>query len=531
MATAHPSQSASTEASSLLNAFSLPSSSSTKTTVRIYNSSFPNENDDTKTSAESDAATYFGTVLNIMKTCMGTGCLALAYACQQGGIILYIFGLLCIAIWNLLVMCQLIHCLTYLPKCQQQRQLGDRNQHEVEIVHLEDFERIITLSQSKKYECTAGSASLTTDIGCKPPPGTSTMGIVAWYAFGKIGLQTLDCVVVLLFLGIITAYVAAVISFVNDTPFSINRWVNAILTGCVMGAIAIVPHIGYLSSASALGLLVLFSAFVVIAGYGIVGTVIAPTMEDIDPTAPEKYTLALWPTSLGSISHWYGIAVFGYGVVPLTYNFQESMKEPHRMIPATATALACVAISYVILGVGLYAIFPRLTSDVLHELPSAGFLPIMTRWAMVGTIVFTAPLLIVPCAEIIEGRLNGSPTTNTNTTESTTDNKIVPLLLLRAVVRFSVVTVCVMVAVVLPNFVEVLALVGCFCVALVSFCVPPALHLRLIYLAHLAAAPTSPGDTSLHNSTLGINDVIGDVLLLCGGIVTTIVSTICTLRN
>jgi amino acid permease len=462
----------------------------------------------------SFAGSYFGTLLNIMKTCMGTGCLALPYACQQGGIVLFIFGLLLIASWNLVAMHQLIDCLSYLPVRRGHRHRQQKGLN-VSSKSIDGIGSVTVLT-------TSASESLD-----QPPIGTSTMGVVAWYAFGTQGLRILDCVIVVLFVGIITAYVAAVVSFMSDTPFSVNRWFDAIVAGVVMGTFAIVPDIGYLSGASGLGLIILFSAFVVIAGYGMV-SLSTSNVAVSHPASPGDDILVWWPSSLGAVSHWYGIAVFGYGVVPLTYNFQESMNSPEKIIQVSATALTCVALSYFILGVGLYTLFPHLTSDVLHELPKVGIVPIITRCAMVGTILSTGPLLIVPCAEVVRGRLYCG-----KIAEATFEATASPFesLLVRASVRYGVVGLCVVVAIVLPNFVEVLALVGCFCVAFVSFCVPPALHLRLMYLTRIEATRSGSRIEYSIEKSRSYGGEIADVVLLLFGIAATIVSTISTLTN
>ena len=220
--------------------------------------------------------------------------------------------------------------------------------------------------------------------------------------------------------------------------------------------------------------------------------------------------LALWPQSLSGISHWFGIVVFGYGIVPLTYNLQESMKQPDRIVGASALSLLGVAVTYIVMGVGLYALFPHLESDVLHELPSTGLLPIVTRLAMTGTVLVTAPLLIVPCSELLEGKFF---------VDHSSDH--------RAAVRFGVVGVGVVVAVLLPSFVEVLSFVGCFCVATVSFILPPLLHLRLVYLAHVRDKDAAATTRRRLNKT----EVVVDAVLLVWGIVATVISSICTLRN
>ena len=59
-------------------------------------------------------ASFLSTVINMMKTCMGTGCLALAYASQQGGLVLYVLGIVAIAGWNVVTADRLVRCLDLL---------------------------------------------------------------------------------------------------------------------------------------------------------------------------------------------------------------------------------------------------------------------------------------------------------------------------------------------------------------------------------------------------------------------------------
>ena len=378
-------------------------------------------------------ASFLSTVINMMKTCMGTGCLALAYASQQGGLVLYVLGIVAIAGWNVVTADRLVRCL--------------------DLLHV-----------------------VTTQV----PPGASTLSKVAWYAFGPVGLHVVDGMVVCLLIGVLIAYVIAVVSFVGDTPLSYNVPVDAVVTGVAMWGLSLVPDFSYLAQASTLGLIVLAAAFVVIAAYGFADRAASPRLEEMD-------ILELWPDSWIGVSHWFGIVVFGYGIVPLTYNFQESMAEPKRLVEATTVAVGLVAVIYLILGIGLYWLFPTLESDVLHELPNRGWTPLVTRLSMGATVLVTAPLLIVPCSQILEGRwkiAGNSP-----------------------LIRCGVVGMSVLVAVWLPSFVRAVSLVGCFCVSLVSFCFPPLLHWKLLRRTEVA-----------------------DVLLLLVGVVVATAATLYTLR-
>ena len=377
------------------------------------------------------------TILNLSKTCMGTGCLGLAYACSEGGLVVYILGLIGIGAWNVVAVQRLCRCLEFLPDMGTSRS--------------------------------------------PPPVGTAKLGTVAWYAFGRNGLQALDVMMIILLFGIIVAYVSAVVAFLGDTPFSINRWIDSIMAALVMSSIAMVPDVGHLSGGSAVGLGILAVTFLVIAGYG------AASYHE------SSSSLVVWPASAAGLSHFFGICVFGFGVVPLTYNFRDSMREPNQMVPATAIALSSVAVAYIVVGLGLYACYPDIEGDVLHELPS-GILPVLTRLAMSVVVFMTAPLLIVPCGELLEGKFGLSQST---------------------LVRYGIGLVGAAIAVLLPSFVQVLALVGSACVGLVSFCLPPLLHWKL----------------SSHQASTTRSQIFFDVILFVWGVMATVLSTVISLQR
>jgi hypothetical protein len=242
----------------------------------------------------------------------------------------------------------------------------------------------------------------------------------------------------------------AVMSFMEETPFSTgSKALDALATVLIIGPLSVVPDMGYLSKASATGLVVLGLTFTVIAAFG---------------DFQGFHGLALLPQDgLSGVSHWFGCVVFGFGVVPLTYNFHESMAEPSKMVSATSVALAGVALAYIIIGSGLVLLYPNVEGDILQNLPTHGVLPTLVRLAMVVVVLVTAPLLIVPCGELIEDKLAEE--------EASTQ--------LRVVVRLGVCFVCTIISFSVPGFVYVLSFVGCCFVGLVGFIVPPLLHLIL----------------------------------------------------
>jgi hypothetical protein len=147
-----------------------------------------------------------------------------------------------------------------------------------------------------------------------------------------------------------------------------------------------------------------------------------------------------------------------------------------------------VALSYVILGIGLLYPYPAIQGDVLHELPTTGLVPTATRLAMVLVVLVTAPLLIIPCAELLEGKLAA-----TVTRDKMPEGQIGRIQ--SFLIRWGICLVCAAISTFVPGFVNVLSFVGCCCVAVVGFCVPPFLHLILtLQREHYAAAVRQNGD-------------------------------------
>ena len=156
-------------------------------------------------------ASYCQTVMNLMKTCMGTGCLALSFACLSSGYVLYTIGIAAIALWNMCSVQRLCHCLELIP-------------NELELPNTNH----------------AGTSRGEDASSRLPPPGTSMLGEVAWYAFRYPGLIVLDVLMFLLFSGVIISYLCAAITFLADTPLSSGTAMDAFLAAFIIGCLSLV---------------------------------------------------------------------------------------------------------------------------------------------------------------------------------------------------------------------------------------------------------------------------------------------------
>jgi amino acid permease len=429
------------------------------------------------------SATVSETMTNMTKTCMGTGCLALPYAAQEGGALLYVFGLFGIALWNVYASKRLCDCWELLFFMKDGDTKDSTTRGHTSIQNGNGNENVVSTGDAAGAgdipTSTTSASTSSRPLTPPPPQGTAALGTIAWYALGPMGLVVLDALTVLLLMGIIVAYNDAIRSFLQGTPFTTdNDVLDAIFIAFLIAPLSVVPDMGYLTKTSAAGLGVLGAALFIVAAYGVYNN--HDDTHETTTTMAET-SLQWFPRQgLAGVSHWFGCTVFGFGIVPLTLNFRESMAEPARLPYATLFALLLVAALYIVIGIGLLALYPNIESDVLSQLPREGWLPVVTRLAMVVVVVATAPLLIVPCAEIIEGKLllHGTPAAGPGPGEQQQHPPISERS--KVVVRFGICFVTVAISVGIPEFVGVLTFVGCFCVAFVSFCIPPTLHLVLL---------------------------------------------------
>jgi len=310
------------------------------------------------------------------------------------------------------------------------------------------------------------------------------------------------------------------------------------------GPLSVVPHTGRLAKASAMGLLVLLATFLVIAWYGFLDPTVNSdgidqgdtwhvltgdaSMTTIPATAAQKELTdgsasSIWLPidGVAGVSNWFGIVAFGFGVPPLTFNFRQAMEEPQHLVRATWWAMLIVAGSYIAIG-AFWALFPDIDGDVLHELPSIGWIPTLTRLSMVLVVLVTAPLLIVPCGELLEGKLVRLCPHNEDNHEDEY-RKSPGDWRLKAAVRWSICLVCAAISTFVPGFVNVLSFVGCCCVAVVGFCVPPLLHLIL-------SLQKANRHQRLLESSLAVS-LAYDLALFLWGLLATAVSTIYTFRE
>lgn len=151
------------------------------------------------------------------------------------------------------------------------------------------------------------------------------------------------------------------------------------------------------------------------------------------------------------------------------------MAQPQKLVPVASTAVFFVTVAYITIALGLLALYPYVTGDIISNLHSTSLhqdyiafsiIPFVVRSAFVVVLLLSSPLVLLPCGELVEGKVIAA-----THFESTPQ--------LRAIVRFAICGVCLAISIAVPGFVTVLSFVGCFSSASASFVLPPLMHLML----------------------------------------------------
>jgi hypothetical protein len=108
--------------------------------------------------------------------------------------------------------------------------------------------------------------------------------------------------------------------------------------------------------------------------------------------------LNFWPESLSAASSWFGVVVFGYGVVPFIFTFRDSMAKPSCICLSTKIGLSIAYVFYLFASNGIRILFLHTHSfdgDVLQALPDSS-VSLVVRLLMIFVVTVTAPLVAVP---------------------------------------------------------------------------------------------------------------------------------------
>ena len=150
------------------------------------------------------------------------------------------------------------------------------------------------------------------------------------------------------------------------------------------------------------------------------------------------------------------------------------MANPRHINLSLKIGLFIVYIGYVAISNGIRVLLSPsyvFHGDVLQAMPDA-WISNIVRILMMFVVSVTAPLIAIPCGEMIEGKLGYALDGDSRRLSSTARG--------RALVRVPFCLACMIFSELVPDgFVHLLSFIGCFCVATTGFILPSLFRLRL----------------------------------------------------
>ena len=363
---------------------------------------------------------------------------------------------------------------------------------------------------------------------------SSTYSRIAYVGLGWLGMAITDLSVIVTLLGVCVAYQITFSSLLSAVPaISLSGQALTCVSGMLVLPLCLSGSFRSLSSLSLLGLLCLCLGSLAILYFGFCSYGSAVYS---DPFSQ----LSAWPANASALASFVGIAAFCFGLPPLAFPLQESMQDKSQFNLAVAAALLFVWTVYVVigdLGALLYVHSAQgVAENVLSDLPMSSPLALAVRLCMAMVCVLTFPLTFLPPAQMIQKYLQISrreacekaamskaavrgygSLQSTRPAADRDAEEDAPLLspattapetpAVSPALHCALVAACTCAAVFVPCFATVISVLGAMTVALLSFVLPPLLHLAIVSYPRYVA-----GARQAERWQLGV-DV---VLLVCG---------------
>ena len=245
-------------------------------------------------------------------------------------------------------------------------------------------------------------------------------------------------------------------------PSNNSQWIRLAWTALILIPLSCwAPDMSYLSKFSAAGLSAIGISFALIISF---------SFSSMGPSSAIDFG-DLFPSRLTNASHFFGISTFCYGIPPLTFVLRDSLPKALRrthFLPSIKRSLDLVFLTYLLLGVGVAYLYrsPGVEGDILKNLPDGSSATII-RGLMILVCLVSYPLCAVPATQILESKLFPN------------SNDAAGGLRRRIIVRVPFILISTAVGGCVPGFVDIVSLIGCFSVGLVSYVLPPLFYLRL----------------------------------------------------
>ena len=403
-----------------------------------------------------------------------------------------------------------------------------------------------------------------------PPSIKSELFIVAYGGFGELGSSIVSNLMIATLIGVVTSYQVAFAGLVQDiSQISLSTSQLTLLSTLVIYPLACVKDVGVLAPVSVLALVFLSLSMIIIMYYGFANL-------HSNPAVFDSTDFPAWPTSVSGFSSFVADVTFCYCMMIPLFPVLKSLKNKKDILPSLLLSLIFCWLIYALLSLSgvMYEYWTTLQSNILLNLPQSSFSALCVRIFMSVVFLFSAPLILIVPSEMIEKYLmyqypalvdsstetkssrNRSwseyfrgmkwPLLQSSRAQSSTTYSSIELgdrgnnvgqdvdsstavsdkemnSTARCITRAILLVISTSLALILPCFGSIIAILGSFTIAGLSFILPPALHLKMITI------PALDNNGIWKSSSDALTNFFFDCVLLVSGVALMVFATVQTI--
>ncbi|CAH1776436.1 unnamed protein product [Owenia fusiformis] len=283
-----------------------------------------------------------------------------------------------------------------------------------------------------------------------------TYGDVGYYAMGHTGRLLVEFAIVISQVGFCCAYLIFISENLHDFFEVIKKYQWLLILLPPLAILTLLRHLNSLAISS------LFAQCSNLLAFGVVFWFDFEHFHALKDIHRKEISLKGFPFFLA-------IAIYCYEGAGMILSLESSVAKEvrHRFRPLFKITLVIVTALYISFGVSGYLSFgPETDAIITLNLPKGESLDfaLMVKSCLCLALFFTYPVMMFPVINILESKIISNPKEN---------------LWKGNILRFSIVSLTGIIVLLVPNFANLMALVGAGCCTLLAFILPGIFHLKI----------------------------------------------------
>ncbi|XP_064636490.1 uncharacterized protein LOC135493268 isoform X2 [Lineus longissimus] len=392
-------------------------------------------------------------VANIFISFIGAGVLGLPFAFKEAGVIEGILVMSAVGLVSVKAMLLIIDCKYKLIKKHQLSPTHKKDPGGSDKKLIIDVTTERGTGEEKCDLLREQNGTVKEDPMIPEAPGQElSYGDVGFYAIGKSGRLLVDVAILVSQVGFCCAYLIFILENLSDYIKGVPLWGWLLILLPPLYLLTLLRHLSSLAISS------LFAQCSNLMAFGVV------FWFDLE----HLYKVEVHPKSMSiyGLPFFLAVGIYCYEGAGMILSLESSMAKEirHRFKWLFMSTMVIVTLLYISFGVFGYLSFgPETNAIITLNLPKGSSLDfaIMVKSCLCLSLFFTYPVMMFPVMRILERKLSMDP------------NKRWP----GNVLRFLMVSLTGMIVMVIPNFANLMALIGASCCTLLAFILPGLFHM------------------------------------------------------